>query len=82
MRTYFSMKRKNRKPKALVVLTSDELEALQRRKRILAEANATASMLRHGYAVFWQSLQQKYELPDDIDFSDETGEIFAKEKAG
>lgn len=72
------MKTKTLKP--FVVLTSDELDALQRRKNILMEANATAALLRGGYAVFWQALQQKYELPDDFEFRDETGEIFVKEK--
>ena len=74
------MTSKVKKQKPLVVLTPNELEALRRRKHILVEANVTASLLLSGYAVFWRSLQQKYTLPDDIEFIDETGEIFAKEK--
>ena len=79
--SFMTRLRKNRKPKPkpLAVLAQDELEALQRRKRIVAEANATSTLIKHGYAVFWQGIQQKYELPDDIEFIDETGEIFAKE---
>ena len=66
--------------KPLAKLDDWDLTRFKDQKRILQDAQKMVSMLKVSYQVMWHKFAAKYELPDDVELDEATGEIFAAEK--
>ena len=67
--------------KPLAKLDDWDLTRFKDQKRILQDAQKMVSMLNVSYQVMWHKFAAKYELPDDVELNEKTGEIFAAEKS-
>ncbi len=73
--------KRKKKPKVIAKLNADELRRVMEQRRLLADSEMQTSMMRCSYRVLWRALQEKYELPEDVDLEDATGKLFKKDGA-
>jgi len=69
---------RSKKPKPIAKLEPDELEQLVNNERVMNDFRRAYMLMVKGQQTLWWSLRQKYNLPEEIDFNRETGEIFKK----
>jgi hypothetical protein len=69
---------RSKKPRPIAKLEPDELEQLVNNERVMDDFRRAYMLMVKGQQTLWWSLRQKYNLPEEIDFNRETGEIFKK----
>ncbi len=78
LRAKFQRPEPEPEPEPVATLTAEERKNVVEQKRLTTDALMSSSMMRHSYNALWANLKKQYELPDEFDFEDATGRIFAK----
>ena len=61
-------------------LDAKDMHRFKEQQRIIRDAQMVLSMLNCSYRALWVDIRNRYELPDQFEMDEKTGEIFAVEE--
>ena len=61
-------------------LNAQDMHRFKQQQRIIRDAQMSLSMLNCSYRALWLDIRTRYELPDQFEMDEKTGEIFAVEE--